>query len=98
MSLVRVGRLVYAHTTPASAGSSATSKSRSVSALVHGTVPGDIVMAAPAEIQKRTDLLSDQSRLRPTVMAATIASPAPTPLTARMGIAENRRLCSAVAS
>ena len=49
-------------------------------------------MAAPAAMPKRTDLLSDQSRLKPTVMAATIASPAPTPLTARIGMAENRRL------
>ena len=37
-------------------------------------------MAAPAAIPNRTDLLSGHARLKPTTIAATIASPAPTPL------------------
>jgi hypothetical protein len=35
-------------------------------------------------------LLGDHPRVRPTAIAATIASPAPTPLTACTGIAEKR--------
>ncbi|CPB01130.1 Uncharacterised protein [Mycobacterium tuberculosis] len=42
--------------------------------------------------------MSDQPRLRPTVIAATIASPAPTPLTAVIGIDENRWLACRVAN
>ncbi len=76
--------------TSTSTGIAATSNSRSASALVHGAVPGVINMAAPVAIPNRTDLLADHPRLNPTVIAATIASPAPTPLTARIGIAENR--------
>src|SRR6476660_2953440 len=102
MSLVRAYRRVdrsdYTHTTPISMGASATSKSRSVSALVHGSVPGVSIIAAPAAIPKRTDSLSGQPLLNPTVIADTIASPAPTPLTPRTGIAEKRLLSVEVAS
>ena len=45
-------------------------ESRSVSARVHGSVPGVINMAAPAAIPNRTESVSDQSRFNPTVIAA----------------------------
>ena len=63
-----------------STGSGTSSSSRSTSARVHGIVPGVNSMAAPAAIQRRIYLLNGHPRLRPTAIAATIASPAPTPL------------------
>ena len=62
IGLLRATRILHSTST----GSSATSKSRSISALVHGIVPGVIIIAAPAAIPNRTDLLNDQSRLKPT--------------------------------
>ncbi|CKT57147.1 Uncharacterised protein [Mycobacterium tuberculosis] len=79
-------------------GSAASSKNLSTSSRLQAAVPGVSSMAAPAAFPKRTDLMSDQPRLRPTVIAATIASPAPTPLTAVIGIDENRWLACRVAN
>jgi hypothetical protein len=81
-----------------SVGSGTISKSRSTSARLQAAVPGVINIDAPAAIPKRTDFSIGHPRLKPTVIAATIASPAPTPLPERIGIVENRWLLSGVAS
>jgi hypothetical protein len=46
---------------------------------MHVAVPG-VRSFAVAAMPNRTDVLTGHARLKPTVMPATIASPAPTPL------------------
>jgi hypothetical protein len=53
-------------------------------ARLQAAVPGVFSIAAPATIPNRTDLASGHPRLRPGVIAAIVASPAPTPLPLRI--------------